>query len=373
MKQIITLLLWSLFFITTTAQDFAIKNEKDQILYFKIISEENKELSLVRGKYKYNDSNYIIPKAVEYNNKEYTVVEIGDKAFYERDNLKSIILPNTIKYIGEDAFEDCIFSSFIFPDSLKAISNNPFGNTIISRSGLSKILGELVGKYYTNKYVKGGYRIYEATPISVIFKNDVTNVKKELTDLKDLETKLFKDDFKSFYMPVLTKVERTDNPEDRYGGISEVNKEDVSWFRFSDENIDFEISGTISTFNFLLTNKTSNTIKMVWDDAVFVHVNGNTSKVMHNGIKYSERNNAQVASTIIRKSKLTDAIVPVDFVSYSESLREWITVDDLPESDIYEGKTVSVMLPIQIKDVINEYILEFTLLYKPLHPERLTR
>lgn len=57
MKQIITLLLLSLFFITTTAQDFAITNEKNQILYFKITSEENKEISLVRGKYKYNDSN----------------------------------------------------------------------------------------------------------------------------------------------------------------------------------------------------------------------------------------------------------------------------------------------------------------------------
>lgn len=281
-------------------------------------------------------------------------------------------MPSTIRYIGNNAFEDCSFSTFIFPDSLKAIGNNPFGNTIIKHSGLSEILDRLVGKYYTNKYVKGGYRIHKATPRSVIFKNDATDITKELVNLKNLEATLFEDDIKSFYKPILTKVERTDNPEDRYGGISEVNKEDVNWFRFSDENIDFEISGTISTFNFLLTNKTNNTIKLIWDDAVFVHVNGNTSKVMHNGIKYSERNNAQVASTVIRNSKLIDSIVPVDFVSYSELLKEWITTDDLPESDIYEGKTVSVMLPIQIKDVINEYILEFTLLYLPLHPERLT-
>ena len=42
-----------------------------------------------------------------------------------------------------------------------------------------------------------------------------------------------------------------------------------------------------------------------------------------------------------------------------------------PKQPALEGKQVSLMLPIQIKDVVNEYIFVFDLKYKYNHPERL--
>ena len=42
-----------------------------------------------------------------------------------------------------------------------------------------------------------------------------------------------------------------------------------------------------------------------------------------------------------------------------------------PKTPFKEVKQVSLMLPIQIKDVVNEYIFVFDLKYEYKHPERL--
>ena len=59
----------------------------------------------------YNNSQYIIPSSVQYNGLDYTVVEIGLRAFasfYETDkgsSSSSIVIPNTIETIQEREVE----------------------------------------------------------------------------------------------------------------------------------------------------------------------------------------------------------------------------------------------------------------------------
>lgn len=349
--------------------DFAVENTKEQTLYFHILSQELHTVSVTKGPSSYGDNEYVIPEKVEYKDIVYEVIAIADKAFYERDNIESILLPNTIRSIGSFAFEDCTFQTFFFPDSLKEVKEGAFNNTFIEHCGLDKDLPEIVGKYYTKKYVKGGYRIHEASRNTVSFINDVTKVITKLTPttLGNLEESLFKNDLASYYQPILTKVERTNNPEYRYSGLKEVESDQVSWFKFEDEYIDMSISGITTKFDFILKNKTINTLKLIWDDAVFVNVDGNTSRIIHKGVNMANRESSQVSSNIIRNASLTDFIVPSVFLDSNGR----ITRDGFPEDSSYEGKKITLMLPIQIKEVINEYVLEFTLLYLPLHPERL--
>ena len=49
-----------------------------------------------------------IPASVEYGGETYTVTGIGYQAFYFCSNLTSVTIPNTVTYIGEYAFSDCI-------------------------------------------------------------------------------------------------------------------------------------------------------------------------------------------------------------------------------------------------------------------------
>lgn len=351
--------------------DFSVVNKSNQQLYFQILSQAEHTVAITKAPHGYRDDEYVFPEKVEYRGVVYDVVAVADKAFYEQDDLDNIVLPKTIRSIGYHAFEDCRFSSFYFPDSLKEVNEGAFDNTIIEDSGLANILPNLVGKYYTKPLAKGGYRLYKATRHSVSFKNDVTGVINEYSDLRNLEQILFEKDLVSYYQPILTKVERTNDPENRYSGLKEVQVDQVSWFKFGDEFIDLSIKGTVEQFDLIIRNKSANTIKIIWDDAVFVNVDGNTSKVMHKGVKYVDRESSQGSSTIIRGSSLSDIIIPNVFVYYDESLKTWTSWAYYPEDSSYEGKTVTIMLPVQIKDVINEYLLEFTLLYLPLYPERL--
>jgi hypothetical protein len=50
----------------------------------------------------------VIPATIEYYKKIYDVTRIGDAAFAGFKALRSIKIPSSIKYVGDDAFKDCI-------------------------------------------------------------------------------------------------------------------------------------------------------------------------------------------------------------------------------------------------------------------------
>ncbi len=68
-----------------------------------------------------------IPETVEFAGKEYTVVSIGDRAFYDQQNMAGIIFPDTILSIGESAFESCTrLGQLELPSGLKEIGRRAF-------------------------------------------------------------------------------------------------------------------------------------------------------------------------------------------------------------------------------------------------------
>ena len=93
---------------------------------------------------------------------------------------------------------------------------------------------------------------------------------------------------------------------------------------------------------------------------------------MHSGIKYSQREGDQPASTIIKGAKIEDIATPIDKVYYSDNLKKWTSKSLYSNADKdKEDQTLKLMLPIQIKETINEYIFEFKLSYILNHPEYL--
>ena len=49
----------------------------------------------------------IIPASVSYNGKTYSVTSIGDAAFYDCENLNSVVIPTSVRKIGNNAFYGC--------------------------------------------------------------------------------------------------------------------------------------------------------------------------------------------------------------------------------------------------------------------------
>lgn len=125
-----------LFSLNAFAYDF-----ESNGIYYKITSQSNLEVEVTspnNAHYAYSMgdktvyssySNDIvnIPETVNYNNRTYTIVQIGDYAFFGCSNLNAIIMPNSIKSINEFAFRECKeLVSVTIPNSVTSIGNYAF-------------------------------------------------------------------------------------------------------------------------------------------------------------------------------------------------------------------------------------------------------
>ena len=68
----------------------------------------------------------VIPGSVSYNGKTYQVTGIGDRAFYDCNELTSVNIPEGVTSIGDFAFDACGFTSITIPDRLTSIGNYAF-------------------------------------------------------------------------------------------------------------------------------------------------------------------------------------------------------------------------------------------------------
>jgi hypothetical protein len=92
---------------------------------------------------------------------------------------------------------------------------------------------------------------------------------------------------------------------------------------------------------------------------------------MHVGTKYSQREGDQPATTIIKGAKIEDLAAPNCNIRYSDALKEWVTDSMYPSEPATAPGQLRLMLPIQIKDVVNEYIFVFDVNYVYNYPDRL--
>ena len=238
----------------------------------------------------------------------------------------------------------------------------------------------IIGKEYTNSKFKCKYHVisifekeshrypYDMTTYYVV-KNSINGITKDLPE--SLVSELaFQFDDGGFFIAPLIKVEKPTNPEIRQGTTKIISEKDITKYSYVDNIIDILIYADEEQFYFILKNISNNSIKIIWDEAVFVDIDGNTSKVLHTGIKYSQKEAEQTATTIIKGAKLEDVAVPINNVYYNDYFKEWRKKSLYGTTDkTKQGQIIRLMLPIQVKDVINEYIFEFELKYVYKYPE----
>lgn len=255
---------------------------------------------------------------------------------------------------------------------------------IILLDSFNEFASKHVGETITNSAVKDQYEVTEvfvggkdlAEPW-IVAKNKRTGVTSK-SAYSTASVDLFTEALRGRYRLSLTKVEKPEDSSDRYGETQVVQDNGVDKYSYKDENIDILIFGTSEEFKFTLKNVSNHSLKLIWNEAAFVGLDGSSSKIMHVGIKYSQREADQPATTIIKGAKIEDLATPTANVYYDEGIGTtrigsgWKTKSMLPSS--YKGKEageIRLMLPIQIKDVVNEYTFVFKVYYSYDHPELL--
>lgn len=175
----------------------------------------------------------------------------------------------------------------------------------------------------------------------------------------------------SKYVVNLSAVESPENSKVQFGETKVVtfNDGDKQKYRYEDDYINIVWFVGYKSFDFSLTNKTDHTIKINWDDISYVDITGNVGRVMHSGVKYTDRNNSQPATSIPKKATITDLLLPTDNVYYqSGKYGGWRENPLIPysySSGGAEGKTMTILMPIMIENVQNDYTFEFVINAKP--------
>jgi hypothetical protein len=133
--------------------------------------------------------------------------------------------------------------------------------------------------------------------------------------------------------------------------------------QFSDDNINIAFQLNKETISFTLLNQTENPIDLDWNKVSYIDRESNSSKIIHNGIKYIDKEKSMTETTIPPMSKLNDIIIPTNSISYSSSLNDWTLKNLLPggytAAATIKDKTFSVFMPIKINNAIKNYLFTF--------------
>jgi hypothetical protein len=166
------------------------------------------------------------------------------------------------------------------------------------------------------------------------------------------------------YKVRLREVEQPENVKEQYSKskITILAEENETKNSYEDDFIKIIWLPALTEFSFTLENKSDNSIKIIWDEAVYIDEDNSSLKVMHSGVKYIDGEKAQPLTVIAKKTKINDLVTPVDNIYYSNPSKYfsggW---RKLPLFSVQKsaGKTVKILLPIQIQETINEYIFSF--------------
>ena len=173
----------------------------------------------------------------------------------------------------------------------------------------------------------------------------------------------------------LSSVESPADAKQQFGETKVVtfNEEGVSKYRYEDDYINIVWYVGLKQFNFTLNNKSGHSLKINWDDISFVDTEGQVGRVMHSGVKYTERNNSQPATTVPKGASISDILLPTEnvyFVSgqYGGWRENYLLpcVYQTPEAfnagaSSLVDKTMTIMMPIMIDNVQNDYTFTFNI------------
>ena len=177
----------------------------------------------------------------------------------------------------------------------------------------------------------------------------------------------------------LQEVRRPDEAKKRYGPQKIEKVAEETKYYFEDAMVKIVWIPGVAGFDFILNNKTEHSIRILWDEAAFVDENGFSHRVIHSGVKYTDKDRPQPPSVVPGGSNLGDIVIPADHIYWQDIFKpyKWKTKPLFPETKSfpklphdplkeakeyfgkYAGKTLQILLPLQIVGIINDYIFTF--------------
>lgn len=137
---------------------------------------------------------------------------------------------------------------------------------------------------------------------------------------------------------------------------------------YEDGNIAVGFEPVLDTaISFAVNNKSEQTIRILWDETVFIDIDKSVSKVMHLGVKYIDRDKEMPPTIVPAGTRVKELVVPSKNIYYSSG-SGWRTRAIVPTDNAlgYDGKTISVFMPIMIGNEKTEYKFDFRIRVAPV-------
>jgi hypothetical protein len=147
---------------------------------------------------------------------------------------------------------------------------------------------------------------------------------------------------------------------------------DSIFYHYEDGLIDIRWYPESKGFFFELLNKSEQTIKINWDEVVYIDEKGRTNRVVHNGVNYTETDDIQVPSIIPKGATLEDFVMPAENAYYVSGQYGGWKIESLFERrstirsfekirNQYKDKTVKLIIPIVQNVNVKEYTFVFVI------------
>jgi hypothetical protein len=158
----------------------------------------------------------------------------------------------------------------------------------------------------------------------------------------------------------LLSVERPPRASEQYGPVKIEKDADslTARYRFSDSLVAGVFSINAERFEISCRNKTDRSIKIDWEKAVYINPFGVRRRVIHSGIRYERKVDAQAPSIIRKGETLADYLLPSENVNVYLYGSGGFSVYPLFSTREY-GRTAKVLLPLDVDGVVNEYLFQF--------------
>ena len=126
-------------------------------------------------------------------------------------------------------------------------------------------------------------------------------------------------------------------------------------YRFSDSLFDVTFFITEYQFEFALKNKTGRPVKILWEKSAYVNPKGDRKRVIHGGINYPQKSVMQSPTIVAKGETISEMLLPSEHVNvYLYGSGGWSLYPLFSQNDA--GKTVNVVLALEIGGVVNEYV-----------------
>ncbi len=160
----------------------------------------------------------------------------------------------------------------------------------------------------------------------------------------------------------LVDVERPANAQQAFGSqaLKTVTIDSQDHGVFEDSLVRVGWVTSADGLAFQLTNKTSQSIRLLWDQAAIVDEYGVSHRVSHNGALNTQAFSVQPPSVIVRKSIFEDVVMPGGKTRIFPTLVTGPDKEQLTSGlEWYRGKPLQVLLPLQAQGEVYEYLFVF--------------